>query len=163
MTWLSWRTWWRKTQRPSQREMRLERPRFITLPRGATSPWSNSSPLSWIRRVGIDLQLNSSTFTSHLNWAAFAVLLITYIWEVFGSTSCSTSRINSCDDQGNVPLHCAVEKNKVESCRALLDLGADPNILNVALMAPLHLAVSLEHNNLVEVRQPGNEVSGCFI
>uniref|UniRef100_A0A674P1E1 Transient receptor potential cation channel, subfamily A, member 1b n=1 Tax=Takifugu rubripes TaxID=31033 RepID=A0A674P1E1_TAKRU len=59
--------------------------------------------------------------------------------------------INSCDDQGNVPLHCAVEKNKAESCRALLDLGADPNILNVALLAPLHLAVSLKHNNLVEL------------
>lgn len=59
--------------------------------------------------------------------------------------------LNSCDDQGNVPLHCAVEKNKAESCRALMDLGADPNVLNTALMAPLHLAVSLEHNNLVEV------------
>ncbi|XP_060920300.1 transient receptor potential cation channel subfamily A member 1b [Labrus mixtus] len=58
---------------------------------------------------------------------------------------------NSCDDQGNVPLHWAVEKNKQESCRVLLDLGADPNILNTALLSPLHLAVSLGHNNLVEL------------
>uniref|UniRef100_A0A674NZZ9 Transient receptor potential cation channel, subfamily A, member 1b n=1 Tax=Takifugu rubripes TaxID=31033 RepID=A0A674NZZ9_TAKRU len=78
------------------------------------------------------------------------ITLIQFI-TVFGSTSFSTSEINSCDDQGNVPLHCAVEKNKAESCRALLDLGADPNILNVALLAPLHLAVSLKHNNLVEL------------
>lgn len=61
--------------------------------------------------------------------------------------------LNSCDEQGNVPLHWAVEKNKAESCRALLDLGANPNILNTALLSPLHLAVSLEHNNLVEVRK----------
>lgn len=60
--------------------------------------------------------------------------------------------LNSCDEQGNVPLHWAVEKNKADSCRALLDLGADPNILNMALLSPLHLAVSLGHNNLVEVR-----------
>lgn len=59
--------------------------------------------------------------------------------------------LNSCDEQGNVPLHWAVEKNSAESCRSLLDLGADPNVLNKALMSPLHLAVSLEHNHLVEL------------
>lgn len=59
--------------------------------------------------------------------------------------------MNSCDDHGNVPLHWAVDKNKVESCRILLDLGADPNILNMALLSPLHLAVSLGHNSLVGV------------
>lgn len=64
----------------------------------------------------------------------------------------SFPELNSCDEQGNVPLHWAVEKNKADSCRALLDLGADPNILNMALLSPLHLAVSLGHNNLVEVR-----------
>lgn len=57
--------------------------------------------------------------------------------------------------QGNVPLHSAVEKNKAESCRALLDLGANPNILNNARLSPLHLAVSLGHNSLVEVRDCG--------
>lgn len=61
--------------------------------------------------------------------------------------------LNSCDEQGNTPLHWAVERNKVESCRALLDFGADSNILNMGLLSPLHLAVSLEHNNLVEVRK----------
>lgn len=59
--------------------------------------------------------------------------------------------LNCCDEQGNAPLHWAVESNKEESCRTLLDLGADPNLLNTALMSPLHLAVSLGHNNLVEV------------
>ena len=66
---------------------------------------------------------------------------------------CTLPELNSCDEQGNVPLHWAVEKNKAESCRALLDLGADPNILNMALLSPLHLAVSHGHNNLVEVRK----------
>ncbi|XP_041823420.1 transient receptor potential cation channel subfamily A member 1b [Melanotaenia boesemani] len=57
--------------------------------------------------------------------------------------------LNSCDEQGNVPLHWAVERNKADSCRALLDLGADPNILNTALLSPLHLAINLRHNSLV--------------
>lgn len=61
------------------------------------------------------------------------------------------SELNSCDDHGNVPLHWAVDRNKAESCRILLDLGADPNILNMALLSPLHLAVSLGHNSLVGV------------
>ncbi len=61
--------------------------------------------------------------------------------------------LNSIDEQGNVPLHWAVEKNKAESCKALLELGADPNILNTALLSPLHLAVSLGHNDLVEVSE----------
>uniref|UniRef100_A0A8C9Z3P5 Transient receptor potential cation channel, subfamily A, member 1b n=1 Tax=Sander lucioperca TaxID=283035 RepID=A0A8C9Z3P5_SANLU len=59
----------------------------------------------------------------------------------FITTVRDSQDLNSCDDQGNVPLHWAVERNKAESCRALLDLGANPNILNMALMSPLHLAV----------------------
>uniref|UniRef100_A0A8D0D2P9 Transient receptor potential cation channel, subfamily A, member 1b n=1 Tax=Sander lucioperca TaxID=283035 RepID=A0A8D0D2P9_SANLU len=72
----------------------------------------------------------------------------------FITTVRDSQDLNSCDDQGNVPLHWAVERNKAESCRALLDLGANPNILNMALMSPLHLAVSHGHNNLVGVRKP---------
>lgn len=69
--------------------------------------------------------------------------------------------MDSCDDHGNVPLHWAVERNKAESCRTLMDLGANPNILNTALLSPLHLAVSLGHNSLVGVsiqmmKQPWN-------
>ncbi|XP_013857780.1 transient receptor potential cation channel subfamily A member 1b [Austrofundulus limnaeus] len=67
----------------------------------------------------------------------------------FISSVVDPHEMNSCDDHGNVPLHWAVERNKAESCRTLLDLGADPNILNTALLSPLHLAVSLGHNSLV--------------
>uniref|UniRef100_A0A8C7YW63 Transient receptor potential cation channel, subfamily A, member 1b n=1 Tax=Oryzias sinensis TaxID=183150 RepID=A0A8C7YW63_9TELE len=63
----------------------------------------------------------------------------------------SFPELNSSDDQGNVPLHWAVERNKPESCRALLDLGADPNVLNTALLSPLHLAVSLRQNDLMKL------------
>uniref|UniRef100_A0AAQ5X900 Ion transport domain-containing protein n=1 Tax=Amphiprion ocellaris TaxID=80972 RepID=A0AAQ5X900_AMPOC len=76
------------------------------------------------------------------------VTLIQFIIAVIDS-----QEVNSCDEDGNVALHWAVEKNKAESCRALMDLGADPNILNKALMSPLHLAVSCGHNNLVGVRR----------
>uniref|UniRef100_A0A8D3DX68 Transient receptor potential cation channel, subfamily A, member 1b n=1 Tax=Scophthalmus maximus TaxID=52904 RepID=A0A8D3DX68_SCOMX len=60
-----------------------------------------------------------------------------------------TQELNSCDEQGSVPLHWAVESNKAESCSALMDLGANPNILNMALLSPLHLAVNRGHNNLL--------------
>ncbi|XP_071780098.2 transient receptor potential cation channel subfamily A member 1b isoform X1 [Centroberyx gerrardi] len=69
----------------------------------------------------------------------------------FITTVIPSEEVNSCDGQGSVPLHWAVERNQTESCRALLDLGADPNILNMALLSPLHLAVSHGHNNLVEL------------
>uniref|UniRef100_A0A8C6NUK1 Transient receptor potential cation channel, subfamily A, member 1b n=1 Tax=Nothobranchius furzeri TaxID=105023 RepID=A0A8C6NUK1_NOTFU len=72
----------------------------------------------------------------------------------FISSVIDAQALNSCDDRGNVALHWAVERNMADSCRALLDLGADPNILNTALLSPLHLAVSLGHNNLVGVRKP---------
>ncbi|XP_038828939.1 transient receptor potential cation channel subfamily A member 1-like [Salvelinus namaycush] len=55
------------------------------------------------------------------------------------------------DDEGSMPLHWAVERNQPDSCRALLELGAEPNVLNKALMSPLHLAVSLTHNHLVQL------------
>ncbi|KAM9774909.1 transient receptor potential cation channel subfamily A member 1b [Syngnathus typhle] len=59
--------------------------------------------------------------------------------------------LNSCDECGDVPLHWAVDKNQAESCRVLMDLRANPNVLNAALLSPLHLAISLEHNGLVEL------------
>uniref|UniRef100_A0A665VPT3 Ion transport domain-containing protein n=1 Tax=Echeneis naucrates TaxID=173247 RepID=A0A665VPT3_ECHNA len=74
------------------------------------------------------------------------VTLIQFITSVTNS-----KELDSCDDQGNVPLHWAVEKNKAESCRALMDLGANSNILNAALLSPLHLAVTCQHNSLVEL------------
>ncbi|XP_062377181.1 transient receptor potential cation channel subfamily A member 1b [Sardina pilchardus] len=59
--------------------------------------------------------------------------------------------LNLCDGQGNTPLHWAVDKHMGDSCALLLDLGANPNILNAALMSPLHLAISKGHNDMVEL------------
>ncbi|KAM9436779.1 transient receptor potential cation channel subfamily A member 1-like isoform 2-T2 [Clarias gariepinus] len=55
------------------------------------------------------------------------------------------------DAEGQTPLHFAVEKNQESSCSLLLELGANPNIVNAAMMAPIHLAVSRDHNHLVQV------------
>ncbi|XP_053467815.1 transient receptor potential cation channel subfamily A member 1b isoform X2 [Ictalurus furcatus] len=55
------------------------------------------------------------------------------------------------DAEGQTPLHFAVEKNQESSCSLLLDLGANPNIVNTAMMAPIHLAISKGHNQMVEV------------
>lgn len=73
------------------------------------------------------------------------VTLIQFIMSV------DSEELNSCDDKGNVPLHWAVEHNQADSCSTLMDLGANPNILNKALLSPLHLAVSKRHNNLIEL------------
>uniref|UniRef100_A0A674EGF5 Transient receptor potential cation channel, subfamily A, member 1a n=1 Tax=Salmo trutta TaxID=8032 RepID=A0A674EGF5_SALTR len=61
------------------------------------------------------------------------------------------TELNASDEEGNTPLHWAVKGTQRESCACLLDLGADSNILNLRLMSPLHLAVSLGHNPLVEL------------
>uniref|UniRef100_A0A8C1ILP5 Ion transport domain-containing protein n=1 Tax=Cyprinus carpio TaxID=7962 RepID=A0A8C1ILP5_CYPCA len=61
------------------------------------------------------------------------------------------SELNVQDEQGRTPLHWAVEQNQQQSCVLLLELGADPNILNNAMMGPLHLAVTKRYNHLVEV------------
>ncbi|XP_051785308.1 transient receptor potential cation channel subfamily A member 1b [Erpetoichthys calabaricus] len=61
------------------------------------------------------------------------------------------AEINAKDEKGNTPLHSAVEKDRFESCKTLLELGADPNILNSFLMSPLHMAISLRHNQIIEL------------
>uniref|UniRef100_A0A6Q2X271 Ion transport domain-containing protein n=1 Tax=Esox lucius TaxID=8010 RepID=A0A6Q2X271_ESOLU len=69
----------------------------------------------------------------------------------FIHSSTDGDELNVYDEEGHVPLHWAVERNQAESCRLLLELGTDPNVLNKALMSPLHLAVSHRHNHLVEL------------
>uniref|UniRef100_A0A6Q2ZNY1 Ion transport domain-containing protein n=1 Tax=Esox lucius TaxID=8010 RepID=A0A6Q2ZNY1_ESOLU len=61
------------------------------------------------------------------------------------------AELSATDDRGNTPLHWAVQRNQGESCACLLDLGADPNIRNLSLRSPLHMAVRLGHNALVEL------------
>ncbi|KAK3541261.1 hypothetical protein QTP86_019188 [Hemibagrus guttatus] len=55
------------------------------------------------------------------------------------------------DAEGQTPLHAAVEKKQESSCSLLLDMGANPNIVNAAMMAPIHLAISKEYNHIVQV------------
>uniref|UniRef100_A0A673XV73 Transient receptor potential cation channel, subfamily A, member 1a n=1 Tax=Salmo trutta TaxID=8032 RepID=A0A673XV73_SALTR len=59
--------------------------------------------------------------------------------------------LSASDEEGNTSLHWAVQRTQRESCACLLDLGANPNILNLSLMSPLHMAVSLGHNTLIEL------------
>ncbi|XP_067107898.1 transient receptor potential cation channel subfamily A member 1b [Osmerus mordax] len=69
----------------------------------------------------------------------------------FITSATDQKELNSCDVDGNVPLHWAVQRNQSGSCAVLLELGADPNVLNTALMSPLHLAISHGHNSLLEL------------
>ncbi|XP_016388831.1 transient receptor potential cation channel subfamily A member 1-like [Sinocyclocheilus rhinocerous] len=62
-----------------------------------------------------------------------------------------SEELNVQDEQGRTPLHWAVEQDQLHSFALLLELGADPNILNSAMMGPLHLAVTKRYNHLIEV------------
>nr|XP_060631461.1 transient receptor potential cation channel subfamily A member 1 [Anolis sagrei ordinatus] len=63
----------------------------------------------------------------------------------------SSEALNVTDTSGNTPLHWATKKNQIESVKLLLRGGANPNILNSNMMAPLHLAVQSLRNELVKI------------
>lgn len=68
---------------------------------------------------------------------------------IISDSSCEV--LNVMDDYGNTPLHWATEKNQVESVKFLLSKGANPNLRNSSMMAPLHIAVQSMHNEVVKV------------
>uniref|UniRef100_A0A663MYS7 Transient receptor potential cation channel subfamily A member 1 n=1 Tax=Athene cunicularia TaxID=194338 RepID=A0A663MYS7_ATHCN len=68
---------------------------------------------------------------------------------IIDDSSCEV--LNVMDSSGNTPLHWATKKNQVESVSLLLSRGANPNILNSNMMAPLHMAVQSLHNEIVKV------------
>ncbi|XP_004680082.1 PREDICTED: transient receptor potential cation channel subfamily A member 1 [Condylura cristata] len=59
--------------------------------------------------------------------------------------------LNVMDNFGNTPMHWAALKNQAESVKFLLSRGANPNLRNSNMMAPLHLAVQGLHNEVVKV------------
>ncbi|XP_048363786.1 transient receptor potential cation channel subfamily A member 1 [Sphaerodactylus townsendi] len=59
--------------------------------------------------------------------------------------------LNVTDNSGNTPLHWATKKKQIESVKFLLSRGANPNILNSNLMAPLHLTVQSLQNEIVKI------------
>ncbi|XP_040210340.1 transient receptor potential cation channel subfamily A member 1 isoform X1 [Rana temporaria] len=58
--------------------------------------------------------------------------------------------LNALDSRGGTPLHWAIVKNQVGSVRILLSRGANPNLLNFYRLAPIHMAIQLHHNSIVE-------------
>ncbi|XP_066228535.1 transient receptor potential cation channel subfamily A member 1 [Saccopteryx leptura] len=68
---------------------------------------------------------------------------------IIKDSSCEV--LNVMDNYGNTPMHWAAERNQVESVKLLLSKGANPNLRNSNMMAPLHLAVQRMHNNVVKV------------
>uniref|UniRef100_A0A8C7HYR5 Transient receptor potential cation channel, subfamily A, member 1a n=1 Tax=Oncorhynchus kisutch TaxID=8019 RepID=A0A8C7HYR5_ONCKI len=92
---------------------------------------------------------------NHIFVCFISHVILMYIFKCIEKTKISIcdlcEELNVRDEEGNTPLHWAVQRTQRESCACLLDLGADSNILNLRLMSPLHLAVSLGHNPLVEL------------
>ncbi|XP_020944897.1 transient receptor potential cation channel subfamily A member 1 isoform X2 [Sus scrofa] len=68
---------------------------------------------------------------------------------IVSDSSCEV--LNAMDDYGNTPLHWAAEKNQVESIKFLLRKGANPNLRNCNMMAPLHVAVQRLNNEVMKV------------
>uniref|UniRef100_S4RL61 Uncharacterized protein n=1 Tax=Petromyzon marinus TaxID=7757 RepID=S4RL61_PETMA len=58
--------------------------------------------------------------------------------------------LNVTDDEGDTPLHVAAGSGQAEAVRLLLVLGANPNVLNLAQKAPLHVASELDLSDTVE-------------
>uniref|UniRef100_A0A8D0HGQ3 Transient receptor potential cation channel subfamily A member 1 n=1 Tax=Sphenodon punctatus TaxID=8508 RepID=A0A8D0HGQ3_SPHPU len=63
----------------------------------------------------------------------------------------SNEVLNLVDTAGNTPLHWATRKKQIESVKLLLSRGANPNVLNSSMMAPLHLSVQSLHNEIVKI------------
>uniref|UniRef100_A0A8B9TAX1 Transient receptor potential cation channel subfamily A member 1 n=1 Tax=Anas platyrhynchos TaxID=8839 RepID=A0A8B9TAX1_ANAPL len=76
---------------------------------------------------------------------------------IIDDSSCEV--LNVMDSSGNTPLHWATKKNQVESVSLLLSRGANPNILNSNMMAPLHMAVQSLHNEIVKVSLNSTDVN----
>ncbi|KAM8784412.1 transient receptor potential cation channel subfamily A member 1 [Rhynchonycteris naso] len=68
---------------------------------------------------------------------------------IIKDSSCEV--LNVMDNYGNTPMHWAAERNQAESVKLLLSKGANPNLRNSSMMAPLHLAVQGMHNDVVKV------------
>uniref|UniRef100_H0VJD1 Transient receptor potential cation channel subfamily A member 1 n=1 Tax=Cavia porcellus TaxID=10141 RepID=H0VJD1_CAVPO len=68
---------------------------------------------------------------------------------IISGSSCEV--LNLMDNYGNTPMHWAAENNQVESVKFLLIHGANPNLRNNNMMAPLHIAVQGMHNEMAKV------------
>ncbi|XP_007945544.1 transient receptor potential cation channel subfamily A member 1 [Orycteropus afer afer] len=71
------------------------------------------------------------------------------LMEMILSDSCCDV-LNAMDNYGNTPLHWAAENNQVTSVTFLLIRGANPNLRNNNMMAPLHIAVQCWHNEVLK-------------
>ncbi|XP_030629407.1 transient receptor potential cation channel subfamily A member 1a [Chanos chanos] len=109
--------------------------------------WAKQGNTVALERHSCSLAARDSIGASPLHYAACKGHLrtIKLIVQVAGQ-----QEMNVTDEEGNTPLHWAVQKDQRGSCSVLMTLGANPNILNKCLLSPLHLAVSLGHNSLVE-------------
>ncbi|XP_061425467.1 LOW QUALITY PROTEIN: transient receptor potential cation channel subfamily A member 1 [Lethenteron reissneri] len=58
--------------------------------------------------------------------------------------------LNVMDDEGDSPLHVAAGSGQADAVRLLLVLGANPNVLNLAQKAPLHVASELDLSETIE-------------
>ncbi|XP_010977650.1 transient receptor potential cation channel subfamily A member 1 [Camelus dromedarius] len=94
------------------------------------------------------LKKYNDTNASHLHHAAEEGQV--ELMEMIVSDS-SCEELNVTDDYGNTPLHWAAEKNQAESVKFLLLQGANPNLRNYNLMAPLHVAAQGLHNEVLKL------------
>ncbi|XP_073705503.1 transient receptor potential cation channel subfamily A member 1a [Garra rufa] len=93
----------------------------------------------------LDIRDNNGASPMHYAASMGHFRIIRLIVQITGQ-----QELNASDEEGNTPLHWAVQKDQPGSCSVLLTLGADPNILNNNQQSPLHMAVSLSKNFVLE-------------
>ncbi len=105
------------------------------------------------------------TFTHVLVWISLNKwhnMNVKYCCKETTNLIVDTAELNVRDEEGNTPLHWAVQKDQPGSCSVLLTMGADPNILNNSQLSPLHMAVSLGKNVVLEVGQPAHSITQYY-
>lgn len=78
---------------------------------------------------------------------------------------CECTDLNQRDAQGDTPLHCAVEQDRVEALQLILQAGADINALNSSDLTALEVALNNNYTESVRflVAQPGLRLTADMI
>ena len=61
--------------------------------------------------------------------------------------------MNLKDEEGQSILHWAVDRGHIDTCKLLLEYGADPLVQDEDGQTPLDYAVTCEHNELTSILQ----------